>query len=88
MIRACRALSEGKSFGVSAFTSITTSGGKNPGAPRAVSILESCHSFVEEPLSPEADHFAPGIQPFGDFIVAQPLMGKQDNLCALNKKIR
>jgi hypothetical protein len=71
-----------------AFTSITTSGGKNPGAPRAVSVLESRHALVEESLSPETDHFAPGIQPFGDFIVAQPFLGQEDDLCTLHEKIR
>jgi hypothetical protein len=71
-----------------AFTSITTSGGKNPGAPRAVSVLESRHPLVEESLSPETDHFAPRIQPFGDFIVSQPFVGKEHDLCALHKIIR
>jgi len=72
----------------SAFTSITTSGGKNAGAPRAVSVLESRHALVEESLSPETDHFAPRIQPFGDFIVSQPFVGKQVDLCTLHEKIR
>jgi len=72
----------------SAFTSITTSGGKNPGAPRAVSVIEPRHPLVEESLSPETDHFAPGIQPFGDFIVTQPFLGKKDDLRTLHKKIR
>jgi hypothetical protein len=44
--------------------------------------------LVEESLSPETDHFAPGVQPFCDFIVAQPFLGQQDDLCALYKKIR
>jgi len=72
----------------SAFTSITTSGGEDPGAPRAVSIIEPRHSLVEESLSPETDHFASGIQPLGDFIVAQSFVCQEDDLCPLNQKIR
>ena len=72
----------------SAFTSITTSGGKNPGPPRAISVIESRQPMVKESLSPETDHFAPCIQPLGDFIISQPFVGKEDDLCPLNKKIR
>jgi hypothetical protein len=72
----------------SAFTSITTSGGKNPGAPRAVSIIEPRHPLVKESLSPKADHFASGIQPLGDFMVAQPFVCQEDDLCTLHQKIR
>jgi hypothetical protein len=72
----------------SAFTSSTTSGGKNPGAPGAVSIIEPRHPLVEESLSPEIDHFAPRIKSFGDFIVSQPLVGQKDDLRTLHKTIR
>ena len=72
----------------SALTCMTTSGGKNPGAPRAVLVLEFRQPLVKKSLSPETDHFAPCIQPVGDFIVSQPFMGKENDLCTLYKKIR
>jgi hypothetical protein len=71
-----------------AFTSITTSGGKNPGASRAVSIIESRQAVFEEALPPETNNFASGIQSLGNLIVAQSLCSQEDHLCTLNLKIR
>jgi hypothetical protein len=71
-----------------AFTSMTTSGGKNPGTPWAVSIIEPRQPLLEKSFSPEADHFTPGIQTFSNFLVAQPLVCQEDDLCPLNKIIR
>lgn|GEM_PF-4837149 len=53
-----------------ALTSMSTSGGKKPGPPRAVSITESRQALFEEALPPEASNFASGIQSFGNLIVA------------------
>jgi hypothetical protein len=67
---------------------MTTSGGKNAGAPRAVSVIEPRQPLFEEALPPEAGNFAAGIQSFGNLIVAQSLCGEEDDLCTLNLKIR
>jgi hypothetical protein len=67
-----------------ALTSIMTSGGKNSGASRAVSIIESRQAFFEETLPPESDNFASGIQPFGNLTIAQSLCSQEDDLCTLN----
>jgi hypothetical protein len=67
---------------------MTTSGGKNPGTPRAVSVVESSQTLFVEALSPETHDLAAGVQTFGDFLVAVPFMCQENDLCTLNQKIR
>jgi len=72
----------------SALTSMTTSGGKNPGAPRAVSLIEPRQALLKEPLAPETHDLASSVQTFGDFLVAVAFISQEDDLCALNQNIR
>jgi len=67
---------------------MTTSGGENPGASGAVSIVEPRQALLEETLSPETRHFAARIQTFSDFFVATSFMSQEDDLCTLYQKIR
>jgi hypothetical protein len=71
-----------------ALTSIMTSRGKNSGATRAVSIIESRQALLEETLAPERNNFASGIQSIGNLIVAVTLSGQENNLSTLNQKVR
>jgi len=67
---------------------MTTSGGKNSGTSRAVSILEPRQALFEESFPPETGNFATGVQSLGNLIVAQPLCSQEDDLCTLNLKVR
>jgi hypothetical protein len=71
-----------------AFTSITTSGGKNPGATRAILIRKPRQALFKETLPPEADNFSFRIQSVSNLVVPQSLCSKEDDLCTLNLKIR
>src|SRR5712691_5670871 len=66
----------------------TTSGGKNPGASRAWSLLQAAQPFVEEAFAPETDHVASDRERGGDRVVGPPLGGKQDHLGPEDGEIR
>src|SRR3990172_7975659 len=56
-----------------ALTSTSSSGGKDPGTPRTWPLFQAWESLVEEPLSPQAHHFASSAQTLCDFIVGKTL---------------
>src|ERR687892_723987 len=71
-----------------AFTCTTTSGGKNRGAARPGSLLQSWQSLMEEPLAPETDHIASDVQGCADFIIGSSLCSQQNHLGAQDLEIR
>jgi hypothetical protein len=63
-----------------ALTCTTSSGGKNPGATRARVFLQARQSIFKEPLAPQADDLAAGIEASGDSIVGPACGGEEDHL--------
>jgi hypothetical protein len=63
-----------------AFTWTMTSGGKSPGAARALALLQASQAFFEEPLAPLADDLPSSVEAAGDFIVAQAPGSQQNHL--------
>ena len=72
----------------SALISTMSSGGKDPRSTRAGSLFQARQSFLEEPLAPQTDHFAPRIQARGDLVVAHSLGGHQNHLGPLDLEVR
>jgi hypothetical protein len=71
-----------------ALTCTTSSGGKNPGASRALAVFQARQAPLEESLSPHADDLASGAEAFGDLIVGEALVSQKNHLGADNHKIR
>ena len=64
----------------SALIWMTTSGGKSPRPPRTSLILQPLQAFFEEALSPQAHDLPAGMQAGCNFVIAQPVGGKEDHL--------
>jgi hypothetical protein len=72
----------------SALISTVSSGGKSPRATWAGSFLQARQSLLVEALSPQTDHFTPGIQPGRNLIVAHSLGRHEDHPGPLHFGIR
>jgi hypothetical protein len=70
-----------------AFTCMTSSGGKNPGAARALAVFQAGQAFFEEAFSPAADDLASRAETAGDLIVREALVSEKDHLGAGDHKI-
>jgi hypothetical protein len=57
----------------------TSSGGENPGPPRARAFFEPGQAFVEEAFAPEADHIATHGERGSDVIIGQAFGGEQNH---------
>jgi hypothetical protein len=66
----------------------TTSGGKGPGATRAVGVLQPRQPLFKESLSPPADNLPSSIQAFGNLIIAETFGGEQNHFRSKHLKIR
>jgi hypothetical protein len=64
------------------------SGGKNPGAARAWTLLQAGKAFLVESLAPLADHLSPGFEATSDFIIVKAFCCQQDHFGTLYLKIR
>jgi len=62
---------------------MTTSGGKNPGAPGAVAVGEPGYPLLREPFAPKGHHFTSGVQPLRDLTVGDPFRRQEDDLGTL-----
>ena len=71
-----------------ALTCTTSSGGKSPGAPRALAVFQTRQTLLKEALSPQADDLASGAEVFSDLIVGEALMSQKNHLGTDNHKIR
>ena len=71
-----------------ALISTVSSGGKDPRASRARSLLEARQSFLEEALAPLADHLAPRGQARSDLVVVHAAGGHENHLGANNLEVR
>src|SRR5712692_5333482 len=70
-----------------AFICTMSSGGKNRGSPRARSLLQTAHAFMEEPLAPQAHHVAADGESRSDLIIGQSLGGEENHPGAQDFKI-
>ena len=70
-----------------AFTCMTSSGGENPGAARALAVFQAGQAFFEEAFSPAADDLASRAETAGDLIVREALVSEKDHLGASDHKI-
>ena len=62
-----------------AFTATTTSGGKSPGPPRALLLLEALEASLEEALAPGRHDLAADVEAAGDLVVAQARRGARSS---------
>lgn len=71
-----------------ALTCTTSSGGKNPGAPRALAIFQARQTPLKESLSPHADDLPSGAEAFRNLIVGEALVSQKNHLGSDNHKVR
>lgn len=62
-----------------ALISTVSSGGKDPRASRAGSLFEARQSFLEEALTPLADHLTAGVQARRDLVIVDAGGSHQDH---------
>jgi hypothetical protein len=78
---------EGNSQAI-ALTYTTSSGGKNPGASRALAVFQTGQASLKESLSPHADDLSSGAEAFGNLIVGETFVSQKHHLGADHHKIR
>jgi hypothetical protein len=71
-----------------ALTYTTSSGGKNPGASRALAVFQTRQAPLKESLSPHADNLPSGTEAFGNLIVGKAFVSQKHHLGANYHKIR